>query len=222
MIRINGLSKHFGEVVALRDISLVFESGSITALHGPSGSGKTTLLRLIAGLEIPTAGEIRIDGARASSASTMLAPHERGIGFAFQDAALWPHVTVYQNVAFGLLGRPRQEVAGRVEEVLVSVGLSDLARRYPNQLSGGQARRVSLARTLVTRPQRLLLDEPLTHIHPELRTEILGFIKKQAAREGMTVLYVTHALAEAEQLGGRLIRIVDGAIADDGAIAGDG
>ena len=212
MIKVDGLSKCFGEVIALQDISLELLPGTITAIHGPSGSGKTTLLRLIAGLEAPTTGTIHIGGALVSTPAALTAPHHRGVGFVFQEAALWPHMTVYQNVAFGLLGLPRHEVKARVAEMLAQLGIDDLTRRYPGELSGGQARRVSLARTLVTHPPRLLLDEPLTHIHHEMRSEILNLIEQLAVNRGTMVVYVTHELAEAARLGGRLIRMEEGAI----------
>ncbi len=222
MIKVDGLSKRFGEVIALRDISLELLPGTVTAIHGPSGSGKTTLLRLIAGLEAPTTGTIHIGGVLASTPSAVTAPHHRGVGFVFQEAALWPHMTVYQNVAFGLLGLPRGEVKARVAEMLAQLDMDDLARRYPGELSGGQARRVSLARTLVTDPPRLLLDEPLTHIHPEMRSEILKLIAQLAADRGTTVVYVTHELAEVARLGGSLIRMEEGAIVrSEACLAGE-
>ncbi|MHB1319392.1 MAG: ABC transporter ATP-binding protein [Anaerolineae bacterium] len=221
MIRIEGLSKDFGGVNALRDVTLTLPPGSITVLYGLSGSGKTTLLRLIAGLEVPAAGEIRIGDELASSPSHMQSPHQRGIGFVFQDAALWPHMNVYQNVAFGLLGRPRHEVKQRVQAMLKALALTELARRYPGQISGGQARRVSLARTLVTQPQRLLLDEPLTHIDPEMKARVLDLIAQQIAERTMTVLYVTHAPHEADRLGGRKFRMVAGSIEVDSISSGE-
>ncbi len=210
MITVRNLAKRFGSVDALQDITLDLPRGSLTVIRGPSGSGKTTLLRLMAGLETPTAGEIHIAGELFSDPTYVRAPYQRGIGLVFQEAALWPHMTVHQNVAFGLLGRPRREVDRRVGEMLASLELGGLARRYPGQLSGGQARRVTLARTLVTRPDRLLLDEPLTHLQPELKARVLALIRQQAQEDGCTVLYVTHNLDEAATLGGNLLTLRDG------------
>ena len=221
MIAIQGLSKHFGSVAVLHGITLNLPPESVTVIQGPSGSGKTTLLRIIAGLESPDEGEIHIDGKLVTDPALTVPPHQRGIGFVFQDAALWPHMTVYQNVAFGLLGQPRRDVARLVNEVLSSLELTGLARRYASQISGGQARRVSIARTLVTRPKHLLLDEPLTHIHPELKALLVDLIRQQAEVHGCTVLYVTHSPAEAEQLGGRHLTMTDGRITSVDPVSDD-
>lgn len=200
MITIRDVSKAYGASFALQDVSLELPRGSVTILQGPSGSGKTTLLRLIAGLEPPTTGEITIAGERVSSPDSLRPPYERGLGFVFQDAALWPHMTVFRNVAFGLLGHPRREIAPRVDGILAALGLTDLTHRYPNQLSGGEARRVSIARTLVTHPQRLLLDEPLTHVDPDLKARLLTIILEQVRNDACTLVYVTHDHDETEHL----------------------
>lgn len=201
-------------VHAVDNVSLALPPGSTTVIHGPSGSGKTTLLRLIAGLERLDAGEITISGEVASTPEWTLPPNERGVGFVFQDPALWPHLTVAQNVAFGLLGRPKQEVAALVDEVLVSMELDGHQRRYPNQLSGGQARRVAIARTLIVNPRCLLLDEPLTHLQPDLKSRLLRAILAQVAARSITMVYVTHSVDEVERLGGRHLRMVEGRIAE--------
>ena len=200
MISIVNVSKAYGAAPALQDVTLELPRGSVTVLQGPSGSGKTTLLRLIAGLERPTTGEITIAGELVSSPRSLRPPYERGLGFVFQDAALWPHMTVFRNVAFGLLGRPRREIAPRVDGILAALGLTDLTHRYPNQLSGGEARRVSIARTLVTHPQRLLLDEPLTHVDPDLKARMLTMILEQVRNDTCTLVYVTHDHDETEHL----------------------
>ena len=221
MITLTAVSKHFGQIherrpgpegraVAVQDISLTLAEGSITVIQGPSGSGKTTLLRLIAGLERPSAGEIRIDGEIASTPTWVLPPCQRDIGFVFQDPALWPHLTVAQNIGFGLLGHPKQEIARRVDEIMTGMDLASLQGRYPNQLSGGQARRVAIARTLVVNPRCLLLDEPLTHLHPELKDQILAMIRDQIAARSITLLYVTHNVDEAAYWEGRRLRMVGG------------
>ncbi|MBN1246060.1 MAG: ABC transporter ATP-binding protein [Anaerolineae bacterium] len=224
MIKLTDISRHFAPsragraapddpaVRAVDGVSLELPAGSTTVIYGPSGSGKTTLLRLIAGLERPDAGEILIAGALASTPGWVLPPHQRGVGFVFQDPALWPHLTVAQNVAFGLRSRPRREIAALVDEVLASMELEGLQRRYPNQLSGGQARRVAIARTLVVNPRCLLLDEPLTHLQPDLALQVLEEIRAQVTARSMTLLYVTHSVGEAARLGGRHLRMVNGQI----------
>lgn len=223
MIELRDVSKAFGErprtrtrkgepgahplVQAVDRVSVALAAGSTTVIHGPSGSGKTTLLRLIAGLARPDDGEVWLNGELASAADWVMAPHHRGVGFVFQEAALWPHMTVAQNVGFGLLDQPRHEIATRVDTTLAAMGLAELGKRYPNQLSGGQARRVAMARTLVVNPGILLLDEPLTHLQPELKIELLDLIQAQVAERGMTLVYVTHNEGEAAQLGGRRMRM---------------
>lgn len=210
MIEIQGLRKEYGPVLALDSLSVEFPAGSVTTILGPSGSGKTTLLRVIAGLELPTAGKVFFDGELASAPDWGRPPNRRGLGFVFQSSTLWPHMTVAQNVAFGLLGRPRAEIRKRVADILASMGLAGLEKRYPNQLSGGQARRVALARSLVTRPQRLLLDEPLTHLDPDLRHKFLDLIRETAAARELTLIYVTHHADETQGLDGRVLTLRNG------------
>ena len=219
MISIQTLEKRYGTVAALDRVSLELPAGSVTAILGPSGSGKTTLLRLIAGLEIPDGGQIELGGELASQAGWAASPNRRNIGFCFQTPSLWPHMTVAQNVNFGLLGRPRREIRERVAAMLEAMELEELGRRYPAQLSGGQARRVSIARTLVTEPQRLLLDEPLTHLDPTLKEKLLRFIVASSAEREATLLLVTHDEEEARQLNGRVLRLVAGRLAEEGAPA---
>jgi len=210
MIALHNLEKRYGHVQALGPVSLEMPAGTTTVIQGPSGSGKTTLLRLIAGLERPSNGEIHIGGALAGSPDHMQPPHDRGVGFVFQTPSLWPHMTVAQNVAFGLLGRPRSEIRERVGRILAHMALDGLSRRYPNQISGGQARRVAIARTLVTRPRRLLLDEPLTHLEDELKVRVIELILSIAGEEASTLVYVTHSPSEARDIGGTLLKLVDG------------
>lgn len=214
MITLQNVQKCYGPVLALDDLSLDFAPGSTTIIHGPSGGGKTTLLRLIAGLELPSRGGIDIGGEPASRPEWALPPNRRGVGFCFQTAALWPHLTVAGNVAFGL---PRSEASARTANILAALELTGLERRYPGQLSGGQARRVSIARTLVTRPQRLLLDEPLAHIEPELKERLLDLIVDWVSQWGGTLIYVTHQEDELSYLSGRVIRIKDGRLDPAGA-----
>jgi len=213
VIVLHHLSKRYGAVEALKPTSLVLPAGSITVLQGPSGSGKTTLLRLIAGLERPSTGEIRLAGSLAGSPTWSQPPHSRDTGFVFQNPALWPHLTVAQNVAFGLLGLPKREITQRVGDILAAMELNGLEKRYPSQISGGEARRTAIARTLVTRPRRLLLDEPLTHLQDELKLHLLDLILDQVRDLASTLLYVTHDAEETRRIGGTLLTLVDGQLA---------
>lgn len=215
MITISGLTKRYGEVQAVQDLSLCFPQRSVTIIHGPSGGGKTTLLRLIAGLEIPDAGEIRIGEKLASTPEGLLAPSKRGIGFVFQSPSLWPHLTVAQNILYGLHGLTKQGCQEQLDGILERISLEGLEGRYPAQLSGGQARRVSLARTLIVKPKRLLLDEPLTHVDPILRSQLVAFIRDYVRDAGATLLYVTHYLDEVVGLSGRVLCLADGRIAQE-------
>ena len=201
-IRIDNLSKSFGHLKALDDVSLAIDPGELFFLLGPSGCGKTTLLRSIAGFHQPETGAIRI-GARDV---TNLPPHRRDTGMVFQSYALWPHMTVEENVAFGLKirQRPRSEMRRRVAEALERVHMADRARAKPNQLSGGQQQRVALARALVIEPQCLLLDEPLSNLDAKLRLEMRGEIRRICKLVGLTAIYVTHDQKEALSIADRL------------------
>ena len=210
MILATDLTKSFGGVQALRGVSLELASGGVVSIIGPSGCGKTTFLRLLAGLEEPDAGEIWLDGVIASRPGWVRPPHQRGIGFVFQESALWPHLTVAQNVLFGLGGLERRAARHRAEEVLGQVGLEQFWNRYPHQLSGGEGRRVALARALAPRPRRLLMDEPLSNLDEAARIALLEQIRKSVTREGASLVYVTHDLREAREVGGRCIRMRDG------------
>lgn len=205
MIAATALSRRFGEVYALNDVSFEIATGEALAVVGPSGSGKTTLLRLIAGLDLPDAGEVYIDGQLASRRGWALSPHRRGVGLVFQTPTLWPHMTVAQNILFGLHGWPRAEARARLQELLVRMRLEGKERRYPHQLSGGEARRVSLARTLAPRPRHLLLDEPLTNLDRRLSVELLQLILELVRETGATLLYVTHQPEEAAQVARRTL-----------------
>ncbi len=169
-IEARSVTKRFGDFVALDDVSINVESGSLTALLGPSGSGKSTLLRVIAGLERSDAGDVLISGKEA----TALAPQKRGVGFVFQHYAPFKHMTVWDNVAFGLSirKRPKAEIANRVDELLELVQLKGLGKRYPSQLSGGQRQRMALARALAPEPEVLLLDEPFGALDARVRVEL--------------------------------------------------
>ena len=214
MISITNLTKRYGQVVAVDDLSINFTPGEMVLIQGPSGSGKTTLLRLIAGLEIPDNGQISIAGEIVSTPDGTASPYGRGIGIVFQRSALWPHMNVAQNIGFAINGNLGQKKAARVLDVLHQTALSDLGDRYPAQLSGGETRRVALARAIAARPHRLLLDEPLTNLDPGLKTQLLDVIIDYARSEGATLLYVTHDLDEAQSLGGRLVQMNAGRIVE--------
>jgi iron(III) transport system ATP-binding protein len=212
------VTKRYHDVLALDDVSLEVPDGDRLAIEGPSGSGKSTLLRLIAGLDLPDTGEVYLADRLASRSGWGLEPHRREVGFVFQSAALWPHMTVRQNVLFGLKRWPRPEAERRVEALLGQMWLGHLGRRYPDEVSGGEARRVALARTLAPRPRHLLLDEPLASLDPELKNELLALILSYARDRGGTLLYVTHDRAEALAVAPRVLRLRAGRVVD---LAGD-
>ena len=192
MIRLAGVHKYFGPVLALSGITFDVERQAAVSLTGPSGSGKTTLLRLIAGLEEPDAGEISLDGQSVSRPGTVTPPHTRSIGMVFQHPALWPHLTVARHITFGLARWERDQIKARLETMTRLVRLQGLEGRYPHQLSGGEAQRVALARALAPRPRILLLDEPLSNLDPELHTDMLDLIQKVRSETGVTMIFVSH------------------------------
>jgi putative spermidine/putrescine transport system ATP-binding protein len=219
-VRLSDVRKTYGDVVAVAGVDLVIEPGEFFTLLGPSGSGKTTTLRLIAGFERPDSGRVELHGRDV----TGVPPYARDVNTVFQDYALFPHMTVGENVAYGLRvkGVPRRERRGRVEEVLRIVRLPGLADRKPIQLSGGQRQRVALARALVNRPRVLLLDEPLGALDLKLRQEMqveLRRIQREVSDVGMTFVYVTHDQEEALTMSDRLAVFNDGRIEQVGAPA---
>jgi len=197
-ILVRNVSKRFGDFVALDDVSLAVESGSLTALLGPSGSGKSTLLRIIAGLDAADAGEILLAGKDA----TALSPQNRNVGFVFQHYAAFKHMTVRENVAFGLKvrKRPKAEIRERVDELLSLVQLQGLGHRYPAQLSGGQRQRMGLARALAPEPQVLLLDEPFGALDARVRAELREWLRQLHDVVHVTTVFVTHDQAEAMEI----------------------
>src|SRR5215467_4193129 len=199
-VTIKGLSKSYGaEAAAVSDLDLVIRDNSFVTLLGPSGCGKTTTLRLIAGYMKPDAGTIHVGERLLSSPDGVVPPEHRGMGMVFQNYAVWPHKTVFENVVFGLKIRkiPTAEARRKVEETLGLVNLNGLERRYPNELSGGQQQRVALARSLVVEPDILLLDEPLSNLDAKLRERMRTELKVLQRRTGITFVYVTHDQAEA-------------------------
>jgi ABC-type Fe3+/spermidine/putrescine transport system ATPase subunit len=216
-LELEGVSRSFGVAAVVRDVSLSVARGEYFALLGPSGCGKTTLLRLVAGFLAPDAGEIRIAGVRANEAL----PHERDVNLVFQNYALFPHLTVARNVAFGLemQGVGRRERKERVTEGLAMVRLEEFASRRPRQLSGGQQQRVALARALVTRPAVVLLDEPLAALDQKLRLEMRVELRRLQRRTGTTFVHVTHDQEEALELADRVAVMRAGRVAQVGTPA---
>jgi spermidine/putrescine ABC transporter ATP-binding subunit len=207
-VDVAGVSKRYGTLAALDNVSIAFENGKFFGLLGPSGSGKTTLLRAIAGFIVPDSGAISFDGERVEN----VAVHRRGIGMVFQSYALFPHLTVANNIAFGLdvRGIARQEISRRVDDMLALVRLPGLGSRFPRQLSGGQQQRVALARALITRPKVLLLDEPLGALDRRLRQEMQVELREIQRESGVTAIFVTHDQEEALTLSDRIAIINEG------------
>ena len=214
-ILVRNISKRFGEFVALDDISLDVESGALTALLGPSGSGKSTLLRIIAGLETADEGEILLGGKDA----TALAPQKRNVGFVFQHYAAFKHMTVRDNIAFGLKvrKRPKTEIAERVDELLHLVQLQNFGHRYPAQLSGGQRQRMGLARALAPEPQVLLLDEPFGALDARVRAELREWLRQLHDVVHVTTVFVTHDQDEAMEISDQIAVINHGRLEQVGS-----
>jgi iron(III) transport system ATP-binding protein len=210
MILLEQLMKSFGETTAVNGVSMKVEAGESVVIQGPSGSGKSTLLRLIAGLELPDHGKIQMDGAWVSGPGWATPPHSRTLGVVFQQSALWPHMTVAQNIRFAIRDPDHMEGHIWLDHLLDRTDLTKLADRYPSQLSGGEARRAALARAMAPRPKRLLLDEPLSSVDPERRLHLLEVLRAYTHQTGCTMLYITHIQEEAAQVSGRLLRMQEG------------
>ena len=214
-VEMRNIYKQYGDFPASDNVSFGVEKGRLVALLGPSGSGKTTLLRMIAGLETPNAGDIYIDGQRMND----IPAAKRGIGFVFQNYALFRYMTVFDNVAFGLELQkvPKAQMKKRVMELLELTGLSGMEKRYPNQLSGGQRQRVAFARALAPNPQVLLLDEPFAAIDAKVRTELRSWLKEMVEKLGITSIFVTHDQDEAVEVADEIIITNHGRIEQMGA-----
>ncbi len=213
------ITKRFGQVVALDNVDLEIPSGELVALLGPSGSGKTTLLRIIAGLEFADSGSVRFDGKDISDRTA----RERRVGFVFQHYALFRHMTVFENIAFGLKVRPRQhrptrtQIRSKVQELLKLIQLETLAERYPSQLSGGQRQRVALARALAVEPSVLLLDEPFGALDAKVRMELRRWLRQLHDEIHITSVFVTHDQEEALEVADRVVVMNNGRIEQVGA-----
>lgn len=217
-LNIRGVGKSFGGNVALHPTDLTIRHGKFTTLLGPSGCGKTTLLRLVAGLERPDTGSISVGQDILSSESKAVPPERRGFGMVFQDFALWPHMTVFENVAFGLRATGRKEgIRDKVMEALDKVKLTGMEQRYPHQLSGGQQQRVAFARAVVTRPRLVLFDEPLSALDAVLRDEMRLEMMYLVREMGLTALYVTHDQVEAMSMSDEVIVMHGGEVLQKGA-----
>ena len=214
LIRLEGITKKFGEHLIIPTLDLTINDGEFVTLLGPSGCGKTTLLRMIAGLETPTTGKVILDGKDI----TKLPPYKRNVNMVFQNYALFPHMTVTENIHFGLKmqGVPNEEAQERINQVLYLTQLEQLRDRYPSQMSGGQQQRVAIARALVNSPKVLLLDEPLGALDYQLRKKLQLELKNLQRGLGLTFVFVTHDQEEALTMSDRIVIMHDGVIQQDG------
>ena len=217
-VKISHITKSFGDNLVLKEFTDTFRDGEFVTLLGPSGCGKTTMLRIIAGFEKPTSGELYLDDLLVSGGKTFIPPEKRAIGMVFQSYAVWPHMNVFDNIAYPLAIRhtAKNEIRQNVERVLDIVHLKQYAERYPNQLSGGQQQRVALARALVAAPGLLLLDEPLSNLDAKLRESMRFEIKEIQKKTGITVVYVTHDQTEAMAMSDRIFLINRGVVQQSG------
>jgi ABC-type Fe3+/spermidine/putrescine transport system ATPase subunit len=224
-LQITDLTKCYGRHAAVDGVSLTVAAGETLVVFGPSGCGKTTLLRLIAGLEQPDAGEIWLDGrVVADSGRTLVPPHDRRLGFVFQDLALWPHLTVRKNLDFVMGSRrmSRHERATRAHEMLTLVRIAALADRYPHELSGGEQQRVALARALVGSPRLLLLDEPFSSLDPEVRGALRDDMRGLQRSLNVTSIYVTHDREDAAALADHVVEMRGGRVVAEDHLTREG
>jgi iron(III) transport system ATP-binding protein len=217
MLVLNGVTRHFGRVAALEDVSLEIGAGQVLCLVGHSGCGKSTLLRTIAGIETLDAGSIMIDGTPVSGPGVFVEPEHRRVGFMFQDYALFPHLSVRDNIGFGLGRLPRAERRARIDSILGSIGIEALADRYPHMLSGGEQQRVALARALAPQPRLLLMDEPFSNLDRGLRDRVRHETLSIVRELGMTAVVVTHDPEEALAIGDMVALMQKGRLVEMGS-----
>jgi len=212
ILSVNNITKAFdnGKVVALNNVSFDLEKGNVLAVVGESGSGKTTLIRIIAGLEVLDAGSVTLRDAVVISENIFIAPEKRKVGMVFQDYALFPHMTVFKNIAYGL--SKSEDKKQRVQEVLDLVGLPDVAKRYPHELSGGQQQRIALARALAPKPELLILDEPFSNLDALLRAQIREEISSIVRKTNTTAIFVTHDIKDALAISDKILVLQNGDI----------
>ncbi len=219
IINLNGITHFYGDKPVLQNLSLNVEANQLTCLLGDTGSGKSTILRLIAGLETPQKGQISIqDKLVTQSQKIIVPPHQRNLGYIFQDLALWPHFTVYKNIAFGLEERKEKDVKNKVFEMLDFFGLHEQAKKYPHQLSGGQKQLVAISRSLILKPKILLMDEPLSNLDVKLKRKILEHIKNLKKDFDLTIVYVTHDHKEAFAIADKIMVLNEGKIEQEGTV----
>ena len=206
-IMVKNLVKSFQRQKVLEQVSFAVPARGRVLLLGPSGAGKSTLLRIIAGLDLPDAGEVYLTGELASTSSWALAPNRRNLGFVFQNPTLWPHMTVAENVLFGLVNQPRREAQQHVAALLDKARISHVADKYPDQISGGEAKRAALVRSIAPCPKILLVDEPFANLDAATKMTLLAFLLAMTDAFHMTLVYVTHDADEAAQVGGQIVRL---------------
>ncbi len=219
IIKLNNITHSYGDKQVLKDLTLSIEANHLTCLLGGSGSGKTTILRIIAGLEIPESGQVNIENKIVTDSRKIITePYERNIGFIFQDLALWPHFSVYKNIAFGLSERKEKNIKQRVLDMLDFFGLQEYSAKYPHQLSGGQQQLVAISRSLVLKPKILLLDEPLSSLDVKLKRKILEHIKNLKQNFDLSIAYVTHDHKEAFAIADQIVVLNEGKIEETGSV----
>jgi len=212
-LQLTGVKKSFGLQNVLNGVDLNISKGTLTSLIGTSGSGKTTILRLIAGLDIPDEGEIYIENKIVSKANKLLVPpHQRGVGFIFQDLALWPHLNVFENIAFGLKVKKDKDIHEKVQNISRDLDIELLLKRFPNELSGGQQQLVAIARSLVVRPRILLMDEPFSSLDVKIKAFMHKLLRNLLKEYSITIIYVTHDHREAISLSDEIAMLHKGKI----------
>ena len=222
IVKVENVSKAYNKTPVIREMSLDIEKGERVVILGPSGCGKTTLLRMIAGFIHPDKGKLTIDGKTvADNGKCVIEPESRQVGMVFQDLALWPHMTSYKNIEFGLKAKnvPKAEIRKRIDTIFEKVQMTQFRNAYPGELSGGQQQRIALARALVTRPKILLMDEPLSSLDTDLRQALRGEILRLQEELVITMIYVTHDREEAFSLATKIVLMEDGKIKKMGTVS---